>query len=109
MEVVDSRRRRILLAYAIALPLVMFGVNYVRGRSRGESPGLAALASLIALGVLAAIGVWFVYDAKRKGRSVGWQNLDDSQHPGEGSHPPGWWWDEHSKQWKKPPSGGTDG
>src|SRR5438874_13784852 len=107
MACMDRRRRRILLAYAIALPLIMFGVNYVRGRGQGESPGPAALVSLIVLGLVAAIWAWLLYDAKRKGRNVGWKNFDGSGHPGEGSQPPGWRWDEHSKQWKKPPRQGA--
>jgi hypothetical protein len=46
MGSVNRGRRRILLAYAFALPVIMFGINYERGRSRGESPGLAVVASL---------------------------------------------------------------
>jgi hypothetical protein len=58
---------------------------------------------LIVLVIIAAIGVWLLLDARRKGRNVGWKNFDDRGHPGEGRQPPGWRWDECSKQWRKPP------
>jgi hypothetical protein len=94
-----------LLAYAFALPVIMFGVNYLRGRASGASPELAALASGLVVALVLGMGAWLLYDHKRKGGRIDWEGADD-RHPGEGHQPRGWWWDDQSKRWRKPPRPG---
>jgi hypothetical protein len=99
---VDKRRRRILIGYGIGLPLAMLGVNYRRGLDNGASSGLAALASALALVFFLGLAGWALFDHKRKGGEIRWSGQSDL-HPGEGRQPRGWWWDERSRRWRKPP------
>ncbi|MEW6471163.1 MAG: hypothetical protein AB1679_02745 [Actinomycetota bacterium] len=97
----SEHQGRRLVAYGLAIPLIMFGVNYGRGVNRGESPGLAAVSSLIALAIVLSVGVWVLANDKPKGGEIRLSRLDE-QHPGEGHQPRGWEWDERSKRWRKP-------
>jgi hypothetical protein len=99
---VSKRQGRLILAYGVGLPLIMFGVNYWRGRERGTGVGLAVLSSLIALAILLSIGAWGVANHKRKGGPILVDRLE-AKHPGEGGQPLGWEWDDQSKRWRKPP------
>ena len=102
----NKRKRRLLVGYAVALPFFMVGLNYLRARNHGDSPGLAALVSGIVVALLLGLAAWALYDAKRKGRQIGLDNFGDGRHPGEGHQPQGWRWDDKSKRWRKPPRPG---
>ena len=86
----------------VALLLLMLAINYVRGRDAGESSALAVLASVLVVAIIVALGSWLLYDHKRKGGEIHW-DLPRDQHPGEGRQPRGWWWDERSRRWRRPP------
>ncbi|MCA1845264.1 MAG: hypothetical protein LC792_19140 [Actinobacteria bacterium] len=97
----SKRQTRLVLAYGAALPLILFGVNYWRGRERGMSGGVAALSSLIALAIVLGVGAWSVANHKRRGSQIPLDRLE-GLHPGEGGQPRGWVWDDRSKRWRKP-------
>lgn len=98
----SKRERRLLLAYGLAIPLIMFGVNYGRGRDAGEPPGFAALTSLLALtivlAILAGIFGWTVLTHRRQGPG----DRVAERRPGERGRPPGWQWDDRSRRWRRP-------
>lgn len=101
----NKPQRRLLLIYAGALPPITVWAGYSKGRARGESVGLAAAGTGVAIVIWVGVMAGAVFYNKLKGRQGGTDHSDE--HPvEERSRPPGWWWDEGSKRWRKPPRPG---
>lgn len=97
-----NRRRGFLLVYGALIAFFLLWAGYSKGRTGGESAGLAALSSLIAVLIVLGIMAGAAYFKRARGVRAE-DDPFEGLHPGEGRQPPGWWWDEASGRWRKPP------
>ena len=96
------RQRCVIFVQLVGVPAGLFGALYMKAGDSGSSQGTNLLAVVIAWGIYMAIVSAALIVHKSKGGQLNWQKLARPRHPSDDQHPPGWWFDERARRWRRP-------
>ncbi len=97
------RQRCVIFVQLVGVPAGLFGALYMKASDSVPSQGTNLLVALIAWGIYMAIFSSVLIAHKYRGGQFDWQKLAGPRDPSDNQYPPGWWFDEKARRWRRPP------